>query len=206
MKKYIKVRYILCILAIITLVSIAYSLLVSASERTAANTKERVQSLFPYPSTPEAVIDTFYKASFNINEVAVVGDIGDVAERFQYTTEDFFSPGFDCFPITISYRIKKTVKAKSTAKITVGHKTIGELCLYEILRLNNNESEITYLIRKSKGIWKIDAPVHPPYISVETAIRLSEHGITVHPNMNIGIKRNIETLKKYLPEKAYGSK
>jgi hypothetical protein len=144
-------------------------------------------------------VEAFVRAGFDVATTGKMLNIGDVEEQFQYYKEHYPS-GYDCFPIALSYKITKLKEDTNEARVKVAYEYIGDICA-EVLHMDKKtKKEVIYRLDKSKKIWKIYFPTEPPYISVKTAIKLSEDLIKVHPKLKKKIERNISIFKKYYKE------
>lgn len=165
-----------------------------------AESPTKGKSLNAYPSTPEGVVEAFVKVSFEAININEIGDIGDIEERLQYTTFKVI-PGFDVYPIARRYRVIKLKEDAKEARVKVEYECIGYLSGLDLLEIKEETVEEIYLLKKIKGLWKIVATDHPPYISIKTAIKLLEWGIETYKRETVRVKKmtgNIKVLEKFV--------
>lgn len=155
-----------------------------------------------YPATPEGVVEAFVRVVFDVIEVEKLAR-GDVEERMQYYTQKAIAlrdhwPGYDCLPIALSYKLIISKVEGNKAIIKVVYENTGDLCCENLEIRKKTKEEVTYHLEKEKGLWKIHSPAESMYISVKTAIRLSEYCMKKYPERKEKIMMNINILKKYL--------
>lgn len=189
----IKNRIIIVALAFLFITSL--QVLVNFTYGTCA--EQRGKSSETYPTTPEGVVEAFCKVGFEIKDIEKFVYAGDVGERYQYTKEDF-SAGCDGSTIILCYRVIKIKEGQDKSQIKVIYECIGDISALEFLTIERKTKEIIYEVKKDKGLWKIASPYDCPHISVRTAIKISEYGIKVHPELKEKIRENVSILKKYL--------
>ena len=160
-----------------------------------------------YPDTPEGVVEAYVKAVFDMIEVEKLAD-GNVEGRTKYYAQEVLhdpTPGYDCLPISLGYEIKKSKVDGNKATVAVVYEdmgeNIGDLCCESLEKRKKFKDEVIFHLVKEKGLWKIRSP-DPMYISVNTAIRLSEYCMKNYPERKEKIKKTLSILKKYLKNSA----
>jgi hypothetical protein len=148
----------------------------------------------PYPPTPEGVVQAFVKAGFDIKSIRELRETGDVDERLQYYAETY-SPGYDCYDITLGYQIATIWEEATEAKVKVTYRNIGLICPQSLDLTTEKKEEITYRLIKTHELWRIGFPYGPPHISVATGIRLAEEQTFDSPEAKQQFQKNIMTLK-----------
>lgn len=164
-----------------------------------AQTKE----IMAYPDTPEGVVEVYVKAVLDMIEVEKLAN-GNVEGRAKYYAQEALydpTPGYDCLPIALGYEIKKSKVDDNKATVEVVYddmgEDIGDLCCESLEKRRKFKDEVIFHLVREKGLWKIRSP-DPMYISVKTAIRLSEYCMKNYPERKEKITTNINILKKYL--------
>ena len=163
-----------------------------------ASAEQSEKELSSYPATPKGVVQAFLKAGYDVRSVKELGDYGDVEARQKY----FLSPhrgSFDCNTVVLGHRIAEVREDANKATVRVIYGGIGALCgAGHPFVLTKKNEEVKYILDKEDGLWKIRGPHHPPFISVRTAIEVSEYHMTIYPERNKALSKNIAILKQYL--------
>lgn len=183
---------ILCVVLFLPLSMLSARLDTHAQESRASDA-----CLAPYPGLPETVVEAFCKVDY---DGIADEDIGDVRKRLRYTTSEVY-PGYDCVPIALGYKVMKHTEEANEASVKVAYRTIGHLCGYESLRIEESDDEVTYRLQKREDLWKIYHPILPPHISIETAVKILNKALTRSiskrdPTIRHSIEKNIATLKQ----------
>jgi hypothetical protein len=170
-------------------------LMMLSNQVSEAEIKEK--NIINYPSTPEGVIEAFVRLDFDGTADEL---IGDMRKKLRFVTWEI-PYGSDISYIISEYRIEKFREDSREATAKVTYTVIGTLGGFEDLEMEKRDKKVIfYDLLKQKGLWKISSPAHPPYISVKTAIKILEFGMTYYKDDSEKkgkIKRNIDILKKY---------
>lgn len=159
-------------------------------------------------------------------------------ERYRYYMTDApgaFS--WDCFDVGTGYEIKEVKQTNNKGTVKVTFRRLGRLCptyfikgkrgtplvaareiakerlkkeeYNHLLFLTDDTQELTYSLKKDKGLWKIESLANPTYISVGAAINELNSQMTNYPGVRkmtpseeekSEIKRVIKILEGHLPK------
>jgi len=115
-----------------------------------------------YPTTPMEVVRLYCEFDLNTGRISTA-NFAKLPPLVTWEEE----PGWDTVIIVSSFKILSAKQSQDSAVVTVKWDVLGHAEGENVTKDRKSEV-IDYQLKLAKGLWKIDAPVIPPHVSLPT--------------------------------------